>query len=432
MRNSLLSIMVIILTGLDCFAQHNIPVIKANSTKIAIKDGKQPITKYWDYLTTGINPIVYDVSKTNEKRRLTFYTDIDSISFNISPNEQYDFKVLLNSKDTCFAKISTVIPSYYKDCKQCIITNDTIPFVLGTDDYIHIKGTVNNAITLDFIFDTGAGCVLLTEKGIKKATVKLDGLTDNLGSTGFSIEKTSSSNHLQLSSLQWKNLPLEYIDYKGSLNADGIVGFNIFEDKVVEINYDSHLMIIHSKLPGNIIEYTASNLKHNINGSFIQASLNNGIKECTGWFLFDTGGGLTVAVGGDFSKANNLYGSMKKLAGSKTSGTGSNILSGEIDLLPQLKISGYIFPEVPVVLQSSEVNFFDNAGIIGMSVLKRFNTIIDYPNQTVYLKPNSMIKTSFNVKRHSTYLIIGISTLVLIIFGLWGYIKIKSKIHANN
>ena len=43
-----------------------------------------------------------------------------------------------------------------------------------------------------------------------------------------------------------------------------------------------------------------------------------------------------------------------------------------------------------------------------------------------------MIKTSFNVKRHSTYLIIGISTLVLIIFGLWGYIKIKSKIHANN
>ena len=427
MTNRLFAIIVIIFLGQFCFAQQKMPLIKANSKRIAIKDGEQPVTKYWDYLSTTIKPVVYNISKNNQKRKLTFYTDIDSISFDVSPNKKYDFKVLLNSKDTCYAQISTVIPSYYKDCDNCIVTNDTIPFIVGKDNYMHIKGRVNDSKILDFIFDTGAGCVLLTETGLKKANVKLDGFTENEGTGGFSTEQTSSSNHLQLSALQWKNLPLLYIDYKGSLNADGVIGFNVFEDKVVEIDYDKHVMVIHSQLPENRAGYVASRIHHDINGTFIQASLNGGEKECSGWFLFDTGGNLTVEVGDDFSAANNLYGTMKKLGNSQTGGTGNNILKNEVDLLPKLTINGFVLSEVPVELQSSSGSFFGNAGIIGNNVLDRFNTIIDYSNATIYLKPNSLIRTKFNVKNNFIFLRIGISTLALLLIGLFIYRKIKRK-----
>ena len=93
MRNSCLTILLFLLLGQIGLAQQNLPLIKAKSNKISIKDGDEPITKYWDYLTTTIKPVVYNVSKINKKRQLTFYTDADSISFEISPGEKYDFKV---------------------------------------------------------------------------------------------------------------------------------------------------------------------------------------------------------------------------------------------------------------------------------------------------------------------------------------------------
>jgi hypothetical protein len=410
MRNSCLTILVFLLLGQISMAQQNLPLIKANSNKISIKDGDEPITKYWDYLTTAIKPVVYNVSKFNKKRKLTFYTDTDSISFEISPGEKYDFKVLLNSKDTCYAQISTIIPSYYKECDNCLITNDTIPFILGKDHYIHIKGKVNYSEALDLIFDTGASCVLLTETGLKKAKINLDGFTENQGTGGFTTEQTSSSNHLQLSALHWKNLPLLFIDYKGSLNADGVVGFNVFEDKVVEIDYNNSIMIIHSKLPLEKSGYTESKMRHNINGYFIQGTLNNGEKDCTGWFLFDTGGNLTVAVGGDFSTANQLYGTMKKLGSSSTSGTGSNILMSETDILPKLKLVDFVISGVPIQLQNSTGNFFGSAGIMGNGVLERFNVIIDYPNATIYLKPNYSFNKAFK-KAITSNLVIGFASI---------------------
>ncbi len=418
MKTRNLTIIVLLLLEQINFAQQIAPLIKANSKKISIKDGQQPVTKYWDYLSTTLKPVIYNISKINKKRQLTFYTDIDSISFEISPNKKYDLKVLLNSKDTSYAQISTIVPSYYKDCDNCAVTNDTILFILGKDHYIHIKGKVNNSETLDFIFDSGASCVLVTETGLKKAKIKLDGFTENQGTGGFSTEQTSSSNHLQLSALQWRNLPLLYIDYKGSLNADGVIGFNVFEDKVVEIDYDKSIMIIHSQLQLEKPGYKESKMHHNINGSFIQVTLNNGEKDCTGWFLFDTGGNLTVAVGGDFSVANKLYGTMKKLGSSETGGTGSNILKSEIDLLLKLKIYGYVMSKVPIQLQNYDINFLGNAGIIGNRVLERFNTIIDYPNATIYLKPNNLFNIAFEKKHNTTNLAFSFAIILgLLIIG---------------
>lgn len=395
MRKNFYVITSFLLFVLTSFAQTNIPLIKANSKKISIRDGDQSVTKYWDYLSTTIKPVVYNISKTNKKRHLVFYTDIDSIAFDISPNNKYDFKVLLHSKDTCYVQISTIIPRYYINCQNCVITTDSIPFTLGNDQYIHIKGKVNDSKTLDFIFDTGASCVLLTESGLKKAKIKLDGFTDNQGSGGFSIEQTSNANHLELSKLEWKNLPLLYINYKGSLKADGVIGFNIFEDKVVEIDYDKKLLIIHSQLPLNKAGYAKLEMHHDLNGSFIQATLNNGQKDSKGWFLFDTGGNLTVVVNADFSLSNKLFGTMKKLGSSQIEGTGKNIISSETVLLPRFKLMDNVLSDVPVLLQGSNVNTSGNAGIIGNGVLKRFNVLIDYPDATIYLKPNSLFNTSF-------------------------------------
>jgi Aspartyl protease len=413
----------------SAFAQEKVKLVKATSERVAIKDGNQPISKWWEYLQKDVKPVVYHIAKINQNRKVTFYTDIDSISFDVKPSNKYDFKVLLNSKDTCYAQISTVIPSYYKNCKNCTITSDTIPFTLGNDHYIHIKGKVNNSETLDFIFDTGAGTCVLNEKGQKIARINLDGQTDGEGTSGFTVDQTSSSNLLQLSSLYWKNLSLTYIDYKGSINTDGVLGYNIFEDKVVEIDYEKSLLIIHNELPADISGYAKQKIRHDLNGTFIEATINNGKKDFTGWYLFDTGGSLTIQVGGDYATDNELYGTMKNLGKSNATGNGKGFYENEIVELPFLKLFGFVIPQVPIHISSSDKSFYGEAGIIGNNVLKRFNTIIDYPNATIYLKPNSLMTLSFKKKDEvTTNLIIGLSlALGLLLVFLFVYKRKKQQ-----
>lgn len=415
-------------------AQKNTKLVKANTQRISIKDGNNPITKWWEYLQKDVKPIVYHIAKINQNRKVTFYTDIDSISFDVKPNNKYNFKVLLNSKDTCYAQISTVIPSYYKDCKHCNITSDTIPFTLGNDHYIHIKGKVNNSEILDFIFDTGAGSSLLNERGQEKAKMVLDGKSDGEFASGFSVDPTSSSNHLQIADLHWDKLTLGYVDYKGSINTDGVLGYNIFEDKVVEIDYEKNLLIVHNKIPANIIGYSKQKIRHDLNGTFIQATLNNGTKDFTAWYLFDTGGSLTVVVSGDYATNNNLYGTMKNLGKSNATGNGKGFYQNEIVELPILKLFGFTISNMPIHIASSDKSFYGEAGIIGNNVLKRFNTLIDYPNATIYLKPNSLMNLSFKKKDETlVYSIIGgLIALVLLLCEFFLYKRRKNKTINSN
>lgn len=419
---------VLAFIGQVSLAQEQFKLVKATSERVAIRDGNQPITRWWEYLTANVKPVVYHIAKINQNRRVTFYTDIDSISFDVAPNSEYNFKVLLNSKDTCFAQISTVIPTYYKVCKNCMITSDTIPFVLENDHYIHIKGKVNNSATLDFIFDSGAGTCVLNERGQGIAKIKIDGQTDGEGSSGFTVEQTSSSNHLQLSSLNWDKLSLTYIDYKGSINTDGVIGYNVFEDKVLEIDYEKSLLIVHDKMPLNISGYNKHQIRHDLNGTFIEATLSNGVKEYTGWYLFDTGGSLTVEVSGDYSKKNNLYGSMKNLGKGNATGNGKGFFESEIVELPTLNIFDHSIKEVPIHLASSEKSFYGEAGIIGNNILKRFNTFIDYPNATIYVKPNSLMSMSFKKQESSVVKFTKVSAVILALIAIVYFVKRRNAL----
>lgn len=81
-------------------ASKELPLIKANSTQVDIKNDNNLEKNAWRIVPEA-NPDVY---KTSSKK-VTFYTDIDSITFNIKPNEQYDFVILLNGKDSANTRI---------------------------------------------------------------------------------------------------------------------------------------------------------------------------------------------------------------------------------------------------------------------------------------------------------------------------------------
>lgn len=94
------TLLLLIFIGQTTFAQKKLPIIKANSTSVDIKDDNQLIKNAW----TIVPEEKLDVYTTSAKK-VTFYTDIDSISFKVDPKKQYDFIILVNGKDSARTQI---------------------------------------------------------------------------------------------------------------------------------------------------------------------------------------------------------------------------------------------------------------------------------------------------------------------------------------
>ncbi|WP_343534696.1 S41 family peptidase [Pedobacter sp.] len=85
-------------------SQQKLPIIKANTNAITIKDGPVLLTDTWT-LSPEIRPDRYHAIKSATAKNITFYTDIDSISFLCLPGENYDFAIILKGRDTCYTQI---------------------------------------------------------------------------------------------------------------------------------------------------------------------------------------------------------------------------------------------------------------------------------------------------------------------------------------
>src|SRR5258708_1655631 len=114
----------LLLMSLFSFAQKKLQVISAGSKKALIIERDKD--KYNWNLSPGISPDIHIITKSVKPKWIRFYTDIDSIKVKIKPNEQFDFIVLLNNKDTCYTRIESLPIRNYSAQKR--VAHDTIPF----------------------------------------------------------------------------------------------------------------------------------------------------------------------------------------------------------------------------------------------------------------------------------------------------------------
>ena len=90
-------------------AQQKLPIIKATSRTVDIQDGDAYRRGIWN-LSPENKPDIYFALEPVREKKITFYTDLDSISFDIIPGNNYDFIILLNGNDTCYTQISAIKP----------------------------------------------------------------------------------------------------------------------------------------------------------------------------------------------------------------------------------------------------------------------------------------------------------------------------------
>lgn len=80
------------------------PVVQAGAVKVDVREGSELSKGQWN-IAPSIRPDVYEAYIEGKSQPVTFFSDRDSITFEVMPGKSYPFVFLLNGKDSAFTEI---------------------------------------------------------------------------------------------------------------------------------------------------------------------------------------------------------------------------------------------------------------------------------------------------------------------------------------
>ncbi len=275
-----------------------------------------------------------------------------------------------------------------------------IPFELS-NNIPFIKVNLNG-IELNMIFDTGADSNLIfTIPENEELEINNANITQIYGLGLNEPIKAIQSKNNTLTIGKYKNINFEVLIINDSLvnlsnkfgiEINGIIGYNFFKDKIIEINYEKEKIILHPKnyeFTKKIIQkYTSKKLIHiNSKPHFeIYVPKNNVKKKYK--MLLDTG--LSDAFW--FFKNDTVPINPKNIHDFLGTGISGNI-EGKRARIEKITFDSFEFNNMIVAYPDSIsvknlIHLRFRNGFMGGGIIKKFNWIFDYNNNMVYFKKN--------------------------------------------
>lgn len=185
---------------------------------------------------------------------------------------------------------------------------------------------------------------------------------------------------------------------------DGIIGYDIFKDFIVEINYASRYIKLYNP---SRYKYKKCNrcevldLEFKDNRPYLNANVTIQDKLVSVKLLMDSGGSDALWLFEDKTKGlvlNDKY--FEDFLGSGLSGD----VYGKRTKIEALNINQFTINKPKVAFPDSVMvnavkKFKDRDGTIGGEILKRFNLIVDYSNAKITFKKNSSFNNAFSYNK---------------------------------
>ncbi len=282
----------------------------------------------------------------------------------------------------------------------------------SSSNLIIIPVTINESDTLNFILDTGVRYPIITELPfINKLNlnylvpIEVKGLGEGIELTAY----RSANNTMKISGLTARNQEVQMIIDENfqishilGIPVHGLIGFNLFKDYIVEIDY------INEKLTLNKPEYYKYRdrkkdiimpLNFDGNKPYVNTTImtDDSLKVPVK-LLLDTGASDAIWLS-EKSDSRIQYpkNHIEAFIGRGLSGDLYGV-KGRIDaiwvgplILPQPIVA---FPNSEVIDQLISTN--NRNGTIGAEILRRFYVTIDYRNSRLTLRPNHKFNEGFN------------------------------------
>ncbi len=274
--------------------------------------------------------------------------------------------------------------------------------------------------TLQFIFGTGSSGISLDSSTVKYLGLRptYEGLLIR-GIAGVREVPQLRNQSLTIGSLQADSLQFYINDYSVltsiyGVRIDGVIGYAMLSRYVVSIDYDKQYMEWFAPGP---YPYPKKGvlLRPQINRLPAHSFLLQELQTKNYPMLIDIGAGLNILFSDRFAKEAGVLDNSRKSWITSGEGIGGQI-ELRLTLLRSLRIGPYRFKKIPVTI-FDDVNNITNyphwAGLIGNDLLRRFNTVINYPAGEIHLRPNRFFLDEFDYAYLGLelYLIDGIITV---------------------
>ncbi len=294
-----------------------------------------------------------------------------------------------------------------------------IPFEIH-NNFMVVEVIMNNSIPLKFIFDTGAEHTILSKHifGIALGltydrAIRLIGADLNQEL----VAHVSSNVHLKVGDAVAPKQDIlilsdDYIkidEYVG-IEIHGIVGADLIRNLVLKIDYKRNIIYLQrsSSFVPPKRKWKEIPLSIEKNKPYVTAQAILGDKKSELKLLIDTGASLSLLLHTNTSPDIDLPENIIK--GSVGRGLGG-ILEGYIGRVNRLAFGELFFNNIITNYQdvSEAINLesiSNRNGILGTSLISRFNVIIDYPKEKLYLKPHRRYNKGFKYDRSGLELIV--------------------------
>jgi hypothetical protein len=280
----------------------------------------------------------------------------------------------------------------------------TIPFIQLTGGIVIVRATLDDfKDTLNFVFDTGSGGISLDSAtcdhyGLKRV------MSDKIvrGIAGIKNVEFSYGHSIHLKGITVNNLDFHMNDYDLLTSAygmkiDGIMGYSFLRRYIVALDYDSLQMRVYT--PGRM-KYPRGGyvLKPQFTTLPMQSVYLKDNTAVNDRFYFDTGAGLCMLLNDDLVQDSSLLKKNRKLYPTQAEGLGGK-KDMYLTVVKEVKIGPYRFRNVPSFIFNDEFNVTSYpvlGGLIGNDILRRFDVVLNYPEQEIFLKPNKHYTDSFD------------------------------------
>lgn len=271
------------------------------------------------------------------------------------------------------------------------------PFVQLTGGVIILKAQVDDIKdSLNFILDTGSGGISFDSATVEELKLKREKSDRTVrGIAGMKTVDFTYHHSLILPGLKINDLDFHINDYEiltsvYGIKVDGIIGFTFLRRYIVKIDYDKLMIEVYS--PGSY--------KYPRGGFLIHPGFNalpyyharvRDEKTVNGKFIFDIGAGLCFLFSQDFIDDSLFLSKKRKIYATQAEGIGGK-KTMNTTIVKEIQFGPYRFKKVPVYIFDDEFNVTSYpflGGLIGNDLLRRFNLIINYPEEAIFLKPNT-------------------------------------------
>lgn len=266
-----------------------------------------------------------------------------------------------------------------------------------------------NGVELSFVLDSGVSRPILfnlTESDSLDLKNTKTFFLHGLGAEGSIKALRSSNNHFKIGEATHRNQEL-YVIFDQDINftprlgvhVHGIIGYDVFKDFVVEINYNSRYIRLHNpetfKAKTNkkwvTIPLDVHNKKPYLNSTVQLKDQMHNVK-----LLIDTGSSDALWLFEDEDIKPNIDLYFIDYLGKGLSGS----VYGKRSKVQKFGLSDFELRDVNVAFPDSAFIDLDKIyekrnGSLGGEILKRFNLFVDYGNSKLYLKKNGFFKDTF-------------------------------------